>query len=103
MTFTADGFDWDSGNREKCQHHGVSIPEIEAVFEDDPLVAPDLKHSHAEERLIAIGRTYAGRYVYVAFTLRTRDRGQLIRPVSARYMHAKEIASHEKSQEEESA
>ena len=100
MTLTADGFDWDSGNRAKCQKHGVSIPEIEAAFEDDPFVAPDLKHSHAEERLIAIGRTRAGRYVYVAFALRTKDRRQLIRPVSARYMHPKEIASHEKSQEE---
>jgi uncharacterized DUF497 family protein len=103
MTITADGFDWDSGNRAKCQKHGVSILEIEHVFEDDPLVAPDLKHSRAEERLIAIGRTRAGRYVYVAFTLRTRDRQQLIRPVSARYMHAKEIASYEENQEEESA
>jgi hypothetical protein len=103
MTRTDDGFDWDTGNRAKCQKHGVSIPEIEAVFENDPLVAPDLKHSHAEDRLIAVGRTHAGRYVYVAFTLRTRDRQRLIRPVSARYMHAKEIAFHEQSQEEESA
>jgi uncharacterized protein len=102
MALTAHGFDWDS-NRAKCQKHGVSILEIEDVFADDPLVAPDLKHSHAEERLIAIGRTRVGRYVYVAFTLRTKDRQQLIRPVSARYMHAKEVVSYEKNEEEESA
>jgi hypothetical protein len=26
------GFDWDDGNRDKCQKHGMSIGEIEAVF-----------------------------------------------------------------------
>ena len=25
-----DGFDWDDGNRGKCQMHGVSIKEIES-------------------------------------------------------------------------
>ena len=28
-----DGFDWDDGNRDKCQKHGVSIGEIERLFE----------------------------------------------------------------------
>lgn len=32
-----DGFDWDAGNRDKCQKHGVSIPEIERLFTDDLL------------------------------------------------------------------
>lgn len=26
------GFNWDNGNSEKCQKHGVSIEEIEALF-----------------------------------------------------------------------
>ena len=26
------GFNWDAGNRKKCQKHGVSIAEIESVF-----------------------------------------------------------------------
>ena len=101
MTFETHGFDWDVGNRQKCQKHGVSIPEIEAVFKNDPFIAPDLKHSRAEERLIAIGTTDAGRHVYVAFTVRARDGQQRIRPVSARYMHSKEIASYEQTQDEE--
>jgi uncharacterized DUF497 family protein len=46
--------------------------------------------------MIAIGRTSAGRPVFVAFTIRTKNRGRLIRPVTARYMHAKEIAGYEK-------
>jgi hypothetical protein len=39
----------------------------------------------------------AGRPLFVAFTLRTRDNRQLIRPISARFMHAKEIAAYEKA------
>jgi uncharacterized protein len=31
-------FDWDSGNRKKCQKHGVSIAEIESLF-DRPLLS----------------------------------------------------------------
>jgi len=33
--------------------------------------------------------------VFVAFTIRTKNR-RLIRPVTARYMHAKEVAAYEK-------
>jgi len=32
----------------------------------------------------------------VTFTLRTKDKRRLIRPVTARYMHAKEIEAYEK-------
>jgi hypothetical protein len=31
-TLRSAGFDWDTGNWEKCQKHGVSIAEIEAVL-----------------------------------------------------------------------
>ena len=91
------GFDWDGGNRAKCQKHGVSIAEIEALFINAPRIAPDPKHSDDDEdRMIAIGRSSAGRPVFVAFTIRTKNRRRLIRPVMARYMHAKEIAAYEK-------
>ena len=90
------GFDWDGGNRAKCQKHGVSVAEIEALFRNAPRIAPDPKHSHDEDRLIAVGRTSAGRPMFVAFTIRMENRGGLIRPVTARYMHAKEIAAYEK-------
>jgi uncharacterized DUF497 family protein len=83
------GFDWDAGNRVKCQQHGVSLDEIEYVLRHGA-VAPDLVHSIAEQRFIAVGRTEAGRAVFVAFTIRVRDQLVLARPFSARYMHAKE-------------
>ena len=46
------GFQWDSGNIEKCQKHGVSIAE--------------------------------------------QENNTLIRPLSARYMHQKQVNTYEK-------
>ena len=90
-----DGFDWDWGNREKCQKHGVSIRQIEELFRGFVLVGPDARHSAAEERFRAIGRTADRRGIFVAFTWRLRGKQRLIRPVSARYMHQKEVAAYE--------
>jgi uncharacterized protein len=92
---TIAGFEWGEGNRAKCQKHGVSLPEIEALLRSSPGVAPDAKHSIDEDRLIAVGRNNAGRPLFVAFTIRVVEGRRLIRPVSARYMHAKEIERYE--------
>ncbi len=97
MKLTVSGFDWDSGNNTKCQSHGVSVAEIEEVFAHAVHVAPVPIRPDSEDRYVAIGRNRAGRPLFVAFTLRTRDNRQLIRPISARYMHAKEIAAYEKA------
>jgi uncharacterized DUF497 family protein len=59
VNLRVSGFDWDEGNRGKCQKHGLSIAQIEA-------------------------------------TIRTKGRSRLIRPVTARYMHAEEIEAYEK-------
>ena len=89
------GFDWDEGNRAHCQKHGVSLEDIQQLLAGEPLIAPDLKHALLEDRLIAVGRTREGRPLFVAFTIRQRSDHRLIRPVSARYMHAKEIEGYE--------
>jgi hypothetical protein len=91
------GFDWDRGNRAKCQKHGVSLSVIEDLFDRPIAVFPDPVHSAAEQRFKAIGRTGAGRGVLVVFTLRTKGATEFIRPVSARYMHQKEVAYHEEA------
>lgn len=91
------GFDWDHGNREKCQMHGVSIPEIESVFDRPVAVVPDPAHSSAESRFKAIGITAEGRHVFVVFALRSRKEATLIRPISAPYMHRKEVGYYEKT------
>ena len=103
MNLQVSGFDWDEGNWAKCQKHGVPIAEIEALFEHSPRIAPAPRHSAAEDRLIAVGKTSAGRALFVAFTIRAKAGRRLIRPVSARYMHGKEIAAYEKASSEEAA
>jgi len=96
MVLAVSGFDWDIGNLAKCRKHGVSAEEIESLFEVSPRIAPDLKHSALEDRFIAVGRAASGRALFVAFTVRTKDGNRFIRPVSARYMHRKEIEAYEK-------
>ena len=61
MSTFVSGFDWDTGNRAKCQKHGVSVDEIEDLFERPIMILPDTAHSTTEERLRAIGRTESGR------------------------------------------
>jgi uncharacterized DUF497 family protein len=90
------GFDWDDGNRQKCKSHDMSLDEVESVFINQPMVSPNMKHDADEERYHAIGMTTAGRYAYVVFTIRQNPEGKLIRPISARFMHKKEIAHYEK-------
>src|SRR5262245_2480431 len=89
-------FDWDEGNRKKCQKHGLSTHEVESVLRGPLPVFQDPDNSSEEERFIGIGKTDAGRGVFIAFTLRTREEVVLVRPISARYMHKKEIDHYEK-------
>ncbi|MGH7780425.1 MAG: BrnT family toxin [Candidatus Binataceae bacterium] len=90
------GFDWDEGNRSKCQAHGVSQAAIESMFCNPIAVLPDPLHSRSEERFKAIGKSDAGRGIFVVFTLRTRRGKRFVRPISARYMHKKEVEHYEK-------
>lgn len=95
MHVAAEGFDWDAGNRHKCQKHGLSIAEIEAFLLSDPRTAPDSRHSAHEERIMAVGRDSRRRAIFVVFTIRMRGGRRLIRPLNARYMHKKEIEGYE--------
>lgn len=88
-------FDWDAGNWPKCGAHGLTQGEIEEVFLGDPMT--DLDPSAIERRFRAVGRTKAGRMAFVVFTLRHGRNGMAIRPISARYMHAKEIRRYEQT------
>ncbi len=79
------GFDWDSANLPKCLSHGVSLAEIEALFVGDVYVVRDAIVS-GERRMHVFG-SCAGRWIFCVFVWR----GDRIRPVSVRYMHAKEV------------
>ena len=88
------GFGWDEGNWPKCAKHGVSREEIEQVLLGTPSVMPD---PHPDEpRMRAIGKTATGRYVFLVFMLRRIDGETRLRPISARYMHQKEIDGYER-------
>lgn len=91
-----EGFDWDQGNREKnwIKHH-VKTHEVEEIFFNKPLlISPDPKHSQTEERFRALGKTSAGRLLFVGFTVRNK----LVRPISTRDQNQKERKDYAKSE-----
>lgn len=89
------GFEWDEGNAQKSERkHGITRAEAEQLFSNAPfLVVDDVLHSETETRLHALGRTDAGRYLHVTFTL--RGNSTLIRVISARLMNRKERNRYE--------
>jgi uncharacterized protein len=82
------GFDWDDANGPKnWDRHRVTPEEAEDVFFNEPLVVrSDTGHSRREKRYYALGQTSAGRYLFVAFTLRA----SLLRVISVREMNQRE-------------
>ena len=92
MDASFGGFEWDEANIGKCQSHGVSIREIESALVSKTLVViPDTKNSKDEGRYFAVCRTVQGRDLFVVFTFRMVAGRKLLRPITARYMHRKEI------------
>jgi uncharacterized protein len=98
MSDVISGFDWDAGNWPKCSKHGVSRAEIEALFSGECAIYPDPAHSRTERRSLAIGNV-GNRFVLVAFTFRRLGAKTLIRPISARYMHQKEVEHYERQRQ----
>jgi uncharacterized protein len=91
-----EDFEWDSGNERKNEKHGVTQREAEQVFLHQPLLLlEDQKHSGAEPRFHALGRSGDGRLLHVSFTV--RGAGTKIRVISARSMHWKERVVYEKA------
>jgi len=89
------GFQWDEHNANKIwDKHGVTPFESEQVFFNSPVVATvDTEHSQKENRYYVLGRTDAGRRLFVVFTVRN----DLIRVISARDMSRKERKAYESS------
>lgn len=91
-----DGFDWDEGNWPKCAKHGLSKAQIESIFERPFSIFDDPSNTSDAHRFRAIGRDLDDRHIFIVFCVR-RQRGlTLLRPISARYMHAKEIRHYER-------
>ena len=88
----------DDGNLTKCLKHGVTIEEIEGLLSSGNFVQlPDPFPD--EPRLRGIGKAPSGRYVFVIFTLRAMAGSWRLRPISARYMHDKEVRHYEQQQQ----
>ncbi|MBC8087855.1 MAG: BrnT family toxin [Phycisphaerae bacterium] len=98
---SATGFDWDAGNAPKVRsRHNVGPGECEQAFFSEPfIVAADVAHSKLERRWRALGRTVAGRHVFIIFTMR----GTLIRVISARNMNRKERLQYAQAQKRSEA
>jgi uncharacterized DUF497 family protein len=84
-----DGFNWDRGNRGKCRKHGLTIAEIESVFDLPVVILPDNANREDEGRHRAVGTTPERREVFVVSTPRDHGDTVLLRPISAR-SHAQE-------------
>ena len=87
------GFDWDAGNRVKCQKHGVSITDIERCsgvpLPSFPIpLIPGRKSVTRPSAHPKNDATYSWSSRYGDATL--------VRPISARYMHRKEVKHYEK-------
>lgn len=87
------GIEWDEGNWPKCGKHGLSKDEIEFVLQRATFRIPDPNPSESRFRTAARGTD--GRAVFAVFAYRERQGKIFIRPISARYMHRKEIEAYE--------
>jgi uncharacterized protein len=88
-------FDWDDGNAGKsAEKHKVSQREAEEIFLDPRLlIFVDEKHSGAESRYHAYGRTTADRLLQASFTM--RQNATLVRVISVRPMSRRERNRYE--------
>ena len=89
------GFEWDKYNINKnWEKHHVAPVESEQVFFNNPLlIAADVKHSEAETRYFALGKTDRNRKLFIAFTIKELK----IRVISSRDMSKKERAEYERN------
>ena len=88
-------FEWDKGNIAKSfKKHKISPNEAEEIFLDENLkILKDINHSQKEKRLIALGKTFTNKKLFIVFTVR----GEKVRIISARPMDRKERSYYEKS------
>ncbi len=91
-----NAIDWDTGNLTKCLKHGLTVDEIEYVLWRTDDVWDDPWNSADERRFRVIGQNEDGRYVFIVVTLRDYGTKTFVRPISARYMHLKEIERYER-------
>ena len=91
---TIAGFDWDAGNWAKCGKHGVSGEEIEqdvvgrARRHGRPLPWRTAQAAYRKDVSWAL-------CLFLVFMRRDVGGQTRLRPISARYMHQKEVDHYE--------
>ena len=92
-------FDWDPiKNRENLRKHGVRFEAASLIFEDPWILSrKDISHDDAEERYNALGEIASGVILFVVFTLRQRDEGEITRLISARAASALERRAYDEA------
>lgn len=87
-----EGFEWDKGNLDHIKKHNVRYEDCEEIFSNKPfLIRKDPEHSKNEERVEAMGKTNAGKKIFLVYTTRKEK----IRVVSARDQSKKERSYYE--------
>ena len=86
-------FEWHPEKaRANESKHGISFLEACEVFDDDhSSTVSDPDHSADEDRCLIFGTSKGGKYLVVSYT----ERGDRIRPISARSMTPRERKAYE--------
>ena len=91
-------YDWDEHNRGHVAAHRVEPPEVEEVLANDPIhIETRVDARSGGERVLELGRTNAGRILFVAWT----PRGKLRRPVTAFDANRKTRTAYQRRRNEE--
>lgn len=75
---TATGWDWDDGNERELAAHGITPFEVEQVFSNDPVWAPNRRHRAGDWKMV--GRTDGGRRLTIV--IRFRQDVHELRPIT---------------------
>lgn len=89
-----EDIEWDAANWPKCGKHGVSQDDIEHALRAMTFRIPD--PNPAEARFRTAARAPDGRPIFIVYTHREREGRTYLRPISARFMHEKEVRDYEK-------
>ncbi len=88
-------FEWDAGNEQKNEKHGISFSDIETIFGSPVYLAGKIVEDREEPRWLLLGETKSKGWALIITT-----RGQKIRVVSCRRQRKKEAEFYEKLKKE---
>lgn len=88
-------FEWDAGNRNKNEKHGVTAQDIENIFSLPVYVAGKIAESEKEDRWLLLGETNAKGWAVIVTI-----RGKKLRVISCRRQRKMEGQFYEKIKKE---